>query len=174
MNKKNCLFFLLLIVFFNLSSQVSSTAEKFKTLQFKGVIDAPGKDNFELSECIAGSAMLAGIISQTKSKEQAVDSSFVKGEYTYTYYVDNYEKFAGFIKFKFEYIIKKGQIHYRFYDFEHEKSDSDFESIGLLPEKPNEKVRKVFTEKQYDTIMTDLKMNIAHSLRLIVKYCVNN
>ncbi len=33
----------------------------------------------------------------------------------------------------FEYLIKGGMIHYRCHDFEHPKSDSKFNSMGILP-----------------------------------------
>ena len=113
-----------------------------------------------------------GIESKTESDEEALDSAFVKGEYSYSYYVDDYESPAGEVKFKFEYIIRDGQINYRLYDFEHEKSDSKFTSIGLLPKEWNEKVKSSFSKKQYAEIMTDLKLNVANAIRMINKYCI--
>ncbi|WP_299888477.1 hypothetical protein [uncultured Lacinutrix sp.] len=164
----------LLILFtfsINAYSQIISSNDKFGNLQFIGNINTENKSNYDLSECISTSAMIMGIESKTESKEAAIESSFVKGEYSYSYYVNDYEASAGEVQFKFEYTIKKGAIAYKLYDFEHLKSDSEFESIGILPNEWNEKVKASFTKKQYAEIMTDLRLNVANAIRMINKYC---
>ena len=110
---------------------------------------------------------------KTELEEDATDSSFVKGAYAYNYYVDDYESPAGKVKFKFQYLIKEGQLTYRLYDFEHVKSDSKFESVGLLPEKWNDQVKASFTKAQYSEIFVDLRFNVNHAIRMVKKYCVN-
>jgi hypothetical protein len=169
---KTILLSTLLIISANALSQIVGSVDESGNLQFNGVIKVTDKSNFELSECISSSAMIMGIESKTESDEKALDSAFVKGEYSYSYYVDEYGSPAGEVKFKFEYIIRDGQINYRLYDFEHEKSDSKFASIGLLPKEWNEKIKSSFSKKQYAEIMTDLKLNVANAIRMINKYCV--
>jgi hypothetical protein len=169
---KTILLSTLLIISANAFSQITGPLDESGNLQFNGVIKVTDKSNFELSECISSAAMIMGIESKTESASEALDSAFVKGGYSYSYYVDNYESPAGEVKFKFEYIIRDGQINYRLYDFEHVKSDSKFASIGLLPKEWNEKVESSFSKKQYAEIMTDLKLNVANAIRMINKYCV--
>lgn len=165
---------LLLLLFFSMTiySQTNSSNEETENLQFTGTINTEGKSNYELSDCISTSAMIQGIESKTESEEAAIDSSFVKGAYAFSYYVDDYGASAGEVKFQFEYIIKEGVIAYQLYDFEHHQSESKFESVGILPTDWNEKVKASFTKKQYAEIMTDLKMNVANAIRMINKYCV--
>ncbi|NQY05688.1 MAG: hypothetical protein HRT68_05640 [Flavobacteriaceae bacterium] len=171
-NIKTILLSTILIISVNAFSQIIGSVDESGNLQFKGVIEVTNKSNFELSECISSSAMIMGIESKTESDGEALDSAFVKGEYSYSYYVDDYGSQAGEVKFKFEYIIRDGQINYRFYDFEHKKSESKFASIGLLPKEWNEKVKSSFSKKQYTEIMTDLKLNVANAIRMINKNCV--
>lgn len=116
--------------------------------------------------------MIQGVESQTESENEAVEHAFVKGRYAYSYYVNDYKDFVGEIKFKFEYIIINGQINYRFYDFEHDKLNSTFKSIGLLPKQWNENVKVSFTKKEYVDIVKDLKSNAANAIRIITKYCL--
>ncbi len=173
MKKLKFIFLLFFLIYSVIAfAQITSSTNESVNLEFKGIIEATGKSNYELSECIASSAMIIGVETQTESEKDALDSSFVKGEYSYSYYVDDYESYAGEVKFKFEYIIRNGQINYRIYDFEHEKSDSKFQSVGILPEKWNDKVKLSFTEKQYSEIMVDLRMNVANAIRMINKYCI--
>lgn len=174
--KKLKLFYLitLLIISSNCISQLTSTEDEYGNIQFKGIIEVPHKTNFQVSECISSLMMVVGITFKTETKEEAGDSSIVKGEYSYTYYVDDHKSFAGEVKFKFEYITKKGAINYRIYDFVHEKSNSKFNSIGKLPKEWNEKVGQVFTKIQFNEIISDLILNAANSIRIINKYCANN
>ena len=169
---KTILLSTLLLISVSAFSQIISSEDESGNLQFKGVIKVTKKSNYELSECISSSAMIMGVNSKTESNKEALDSAFVKGENSYSYYVDDYGSPAGEVKYKFEYIIKNGQINYRLYDFEHKKSDSKFASIGLLPKEWNEKVKSSFSKKQYTEIMTDLKLNVANAIRMINKYCV--
>jgi len=159
------------ILIVNLFGQLDSSSDENGNLQFTGVIKTKNNDNFELSECISNSAMILGIESKTKSEKEAKKSSYVKGNYAYAYYVDDYESEAGRVKFTYEYIVKNGQIHYRLFNFEHEQSKSKFESVGLLTEKWNKKIKSSFTKKQYAEIMTDLRANAANAIRMIKKYC---
>jgi len=156
----------------NTFSQILSSSDDSGNLQFTGVTKVVDKSNFELSECIAHLALIVGIESKTEKLESSKDSSFVRGKYAYSYYVDHYESPAGEVKFKYEYIIKNGQVQYRFYDFEHEQASSKFKTIGLLPKTWNKKIQATFTKDQYGEIMTDIKLNIAHALRMIDKYCL--
>lgn len=87
--------------------------------------------------------------------------------------VNDYKSEAGNISFKFSYKIKEGMIAYKFYDFKHDGEGTAFYSIGNIPEKWNHEVGKIFTEKQYSEIMTDVYLNSANAVRLIKKYCVN-
>ena len=173
MNKiKTALLSILLIISVSTFGQVKSSADSSGNLQFIGILKVADKSNSELSECISSSAMIMGVDSKTESDNESLDSAFVKGSYSYSYYVNNYEVPAGDVMYKFEYVIRDGQINYRLYDFEHEKSDSKFESIGLLPNDWNEKVKDSFSKKQYAEVMTDIKLNVANNIRLIKKYCL--
>jgi hypothetical protein len=87
--------------------------------------------------------------------------------------VNDYETEAGSISFKYSYQIKDNVISYRFYDFEHDGTETDFKSIGLMPEKWNTDIGKIYTEKQYIEIMKDLYANSANAIRMIKKYCLN-
>tara|TARA_R100000541_G_C1858166_1_gene78759 strand:+ start:114 stop:635 length:522 start_codon:yes stop_codon:yes gene_type:complete len=172
MNKTIFNIILILLVFSNSYSQDDQVSEKSESIIFEGIIDTADKDNFELSECIANSAMIMGIESKTETIDSSKESSFVKGQYSYSYYVNDYEKQAGIVEFKFEYIVKNEKIHFKIYDFIHRRGDSEFDSLGLLPKKWNERIGKTFTEKQYDEIMADLVFNALNSLRMIKKYCI--
>ena len=77
-----------MIISANAFRQIVSSVDESGNLQLKGVIKVTNKSNFKLSECISSSAMIMGIESKTESDEEALDSAFVKGEYSY--YVDDY------------------------------------------------------------------------------------
>lgn len=156
----------------NIYCQIKKSSDESGKLQFTGNIGAKGKKNYDLSECISTSAMIEGVEFKTESIEKAVESSYVKGTYSFSYYVDDYGESAGEVKFKFEYLIANEEINYRLFDFKHEKSDSNFESIGILPYEWDEKVKASFTKKQYAEIMTDLKLNVVNAIRMINKNCV--
>ena len=136
-------------------------------------IESKDKSNLELAHCIANSAMIMGVTSYTESENESIDASYVNGNYSYSYYVNDYESEAGSISFKYAYEIKSGVISYKFYDFIHNGTGTEFKSIGNLPEKWNSKIGEIFTEKQYVEIMKDLFMNSANAIRMIKKYCAN-
>jgi len=162
---------LILLVINNSFGQNNLTKEIDKLILFEGIIDAENKNNFDISECLSNSAMIMGIKSKTETIDQAKESSFVKGQYSYSYYVNDYEAKAGDVEFKFEYIIKNAKIHFKIYDFIHTKGNSEFDSIGLLPMEWNAKIGKTFTKEQYNEIMGDLGFNALNSLRMIKKNC---
>ncbi len=141
-------------------------------LEIVGLLEADSKENFEISECIVNSAMILGVESYTDSEQNSRDSSFVNGNYAYSYFVDDYSSEAGEVKFKFSYQIKNGIINYKFYDFEHNGRNTKFKSIGILSKNWNENIGSTFTENQYSEIMTDIKLNVANSIRMISKYCL--
>lgn len=163
---------LLLLISMLSFGQVTPSADASGYLEYTGTISTHGKGNFEVSSCIASSPLIMGVMFKTEFEEDATDSSFVKGANADDYYVDNYESPAGQVKYKFQYLIKKGQLSYRFYDIEHEQSDSEFKSIGFLPAQWNETVGTIFTKKQYSEILVDLKMNVANAIRMVDKYCL--
>ena len=158
---------------FSFSVFGQNSNESSKILAITGNIESKDKSNLELADCIANSAMIEGVTSYTESENESIDSSYVNGNYSYSYYVNDYESEAGSISFKYSYEIKDGVISYKFYDFIHDGTGTEFKSIGNLPEKWNSEVGEIFTEKQYVEIMKDLFMNSANAIRMIKKYCVN-
>ena len=141
---------------------------KNKVLEFVGVLKTTNKSNFELCNCIF-SEVNEGAVSKTASENQAIDSAYVKGTFSYSYYLGNNQNEASHVKSIYTYTIKKGEIHYNYYDFEHDKLDSS----GWLPKKWNKNVGKTFSKKQYGAIMTDIKFMIAEEVQKINKRCVN-
>lgn len=173
---KNSLYSIALFLFIiNIHAQnkTLTTTQKQKSLTIEGKITIANQSNLELAYCIANSAMVLGVTNYTTTEEEAIDSAFVQGNYSYNYYVDNYDTEAGTISFNYEYIIKNGEITYTYTDFVHDGTGTTFKSIGNLPEKWNANVGEVFTEKQYSEIMNDVRANIANAVRMVKKYCVN-
>lgn len=163
---------LLVIVFAINTSIFSQTAPKaIKNLELTGTITSTNASNLELADCIANSAMIMGVTSYTQSESDATESAYVKGNYSYGYYVNNYETEAGNISFNYSYTIKDNVITYRFYDFKHDGSNTSFASIGAIPDKWNATIGKVFTQKQYAEIMKDLLTNSVNAIHMIKKHC---
>lgn len=158
-------------IIWNVVGQESTTA--LKHLEIRGIIKSSDKSNLELANCIAHSAMIQGVSSYSESESASLDSSFVEGSYYYSFYVNNYESEAGIVNFNYSYQIKDGRITYTFYDFQHDGNETEFKSIGALPEKWNDEVGKVFTKKQYAEIMKDLLANTNNTIRMIKKYCMH-
>jgi hypothetical protein len=156
----------LLAISFTVKGQASTEA-----LLLTGKIKTSNKSNHEVANCIANSAMVMGVTAYTESEEDAIESSFVEGNYSYSYFVDDYESQAGLISFNYSYQIKDGEINYRFYDFNHDGNDTDFKSIGIIPKLWNKEVGEIFTEKQYIEILTDLTVNTVNAIRMVTKYC---
>jgi hypothetical protein len=169
--RKSFLLLILLVFSFSLFGQNSN--ESSKTLEITGNIESKGKSNLELADCIANSAMIMGVTSYTESENESVDSAYVNGSYSYSYYVNDYESEAGSISFKYMYEIKDGIISYKFYDFLHDGTGTEFKSIGNLSKKWNSEVGEIFTQKQYVEIMKDLFMNSTNAIRMIKKNCTN-
>lgn len=150
-----------------------NSEEKTTPFEISGTIVSENKSNLALANCIANNAMVMGVTAYTETESESLESSYVKGSYAYTYYVNNYELEAGSIQFKYSYFIKDGNIQYSFYDFKHDGTGTKFKSIGNLPEKWNHEVGEIVTENQYNEIMKDVLLNAKHSIRMIQKYCAN-
>jgi hypothetical protein len=142
-------------------------------LELTGKIVVKGKSNLEIANCIANSAMIVGVTSYSELESECIESCYVKGRYAYSYYVNDYGSKAGSISFKYEYKIINNIISYSFNEFIHDGTGTQFKSIGNIPEKWNQEVGEIFTEKQYTEIMNDLFINYTNAIRMIKKYCVN-
>lgn len=141
--------------------KVELSADKNGNLIAQGKIEldnmnAPKKD---ILNCILNSPITIGVKENSKSSDNPNDFEFIKGQWQYTYYVNNSSDFAGMVEFKYEFKISDGIIDYKYYDFTHSKDDSEFKSIGILPYEVNETVLKVFNEKQYQEIIGDIYLN---------------
>lgn len=147
-------------------------SQELKNYEFTGTIKTSNKSNFEISECISENVVLVGVKSKTKNEKDATASSFVNGEHSFGYYVDDYSKFAGNIEFKFEFIISNNEIKYKFYNFTHLKSNSSYKSLGILPKDWNINIKQ-FSQSQYEEIQNDIKLNMFNYLRLIQNKCIN-
>lgn len=137
-----------------------------------GTIQTATKSNLELADCIANSSMIMGITAYTTSEKEAAESSFVEGNYAFNYFVNNYESQAGKIDFKYVFNSKDGVIEYKFYDFVHDGTNTNFKSIGTIPKKWNDTIGLIFTKDQFMEIMIDLTGNVALALRMIKENCV--
>ncbi len=158
------------VVIFSVSGQ--SLIETPNVLELSGDIKFNSKTNLELVDCIVNSFVAMGLTEYSET-ENELEPSFIKGNYSYSYYVDDYESEAGVINFKYLYEIKDGVLSYKFYQFDHDGSNTKFKSIGVLPEKWYEEIGKTFTEKQYIEIMKDIYANFVNTIRLIKKYCID-
>ncbi len=155
---------------FGQSKPLFLTADKNGNIISTGKIEIKNRPNFDIFKCVK-TFIFVGVESTSESIENKVDTFFVKGAYSYTYYVQD-TVFAGEIKFKYEYIIKNRTIEYNIYDFEHIQSNSKFGSVGIIPLIWNEKVKKSFTEAQYSEIMKYVNANVALAIRMLNNYCV--
>lgn len=165
------LIILLLIPTININAQ-NNIEQTNEELELIGSIKTNNRTNYEISDCIVNSTMIMGVTSFTKSKKEASESSFVNGNYSYSYFVDDYSSQAGKISFNYSYLIKNGEINYRIYNFEHDGTDTEFASISHLTKSWNDEIGKIFTEKQYYEIMKDLLTNAANAIRMIKNYCL--
>jgi len=156
---------------YNLNGQTLN--KENKNLEFKGEIKTHNASDLDLVDCIVNSSTLMGVTSYSNSEAEDKEPASVIGDYGYTYYVDDYEKLAGYVSFKYKFDINKGLISYIFYDFEHDGEDTEFESLGLLTTSWNEGNTKVFTENQYLEILKDIVGNTVNVIRMIKSYCVN-
>ncbi len=172
MIKKLFKLIIILIISSNNINAQNKNKQKNEILELNGSITVENKTNFEVSDCIANSAMIMGVSSYTKSEKDASESSFVHGNYSYSYFVNDYSSEAGKINFKYSYIIKDGKINYKFYDFKHNGNKTKFKSIGLLSTSWNEEIAKTFTEDQYYEIMIDLITNTSNLIKMIKETCL--
>lgn len=140
---------------------------------YTGELTGADKDNFEACRCLNEDMPMFGISSFTEEKEDAKNGAFVKGSWSYNYYVDADDKPAGSIAFDFEYLVKDGTISYRYYNFIHSQEEEDpvFAPIGALPAVWDEKVSRVFTKEQYSRIQSSMTANVRVALKLAKKYC---
>lgn len=167
-------FFYLLILCISSTTLVGQSDEtkSYKPLFLDGSLKIKNKTNFEISECIANATFIMGIESKTASKEDAKDSSFIKGNYQYTYFLDDYTTLAGVISYQFEYIIKNGTVVFKFYNFIHNRGDSEYLSVGIFPANYAGKVKKTFTKEQHGVLLNSIKENMTQALKSINKNCL--
>ena len=138
-------------------------------LIFKGslVLNDTTTPQKEILHCILNSPTLVGVEESSDTQDESSTLEYIKGQWDYTYYVNNTTGYAGVIAFKYEYNISDGKVDYLYYDFIHVQDESEFESIGQLPFEVNEKILDVFTREQYAEIFRDLRTNQFAALRTI-------
>ncbi len=158
----------LLFFYFTSYSQVTFSPDRNNNLSVLVKIDVSKKTKSELYECLSNSWFIMDINSKLNKK-----TTFIKGSYSYNYYVNNNILPAGEIKYKFDYTIENGILICLFYDFDHNKNDSTFNSVGILPFEINDVIKKSFNEKQYSEILNDIQLNVANTIRLVQKNCIN-
>ncbi len=135
-----------------------------------GEIEFKKLSHFEISQCLKD--QLLGIESNTNSQLEFVDSSYVIGSWKYTYYVDDFDTFAGSLKFDYLIVAKKKSVRYYFHNFEHIQGSSKFESLGFIPLKWNEKVKFNFSNDQYSEILVGVRLNVLNWHRIIQNNCL--
>ena len=138
----------------------------------KGIIQledskAPKK---EILNCLLATPIVIGLQESSEYSEEVTDNEYIRGQWEYGYYVNNTTDFAGRVSFKYEFIISDGIINYRYYDFTHDKGSSEFDSIGKLPFEINDTVLKVFTNKQYQEIMGDVRFNHVANIKRLKEF----
>lgn len=109
--------------------------------------------------CLVDAPIFIGVDETSQYVDEELEQEYIRGQWEYGYYVNNTSDFAGNVEFSYEIKISDGIIHYNYYNFMHRAGDSEFKSIGILPLEINDKVLKIFTEKQYKEIIGDLKFN---------------
>lgn len=152
--------------------KVELLADEKGSLISQGRIDlndtnAPKK---EILNCILNSPIIIGVKENSVSSDNTNNFEFIRGQWQYTYYVNNSSDFAGLVEFKYEFKISDGTINYKYYDFKHFKDVSEFESIGILPYEINAKVLDVFNEKQYGEIISDIYLNQVLAIKRTKQY----
>lgn len=161
--------FLLLFTAINTYAQINASADADHNLQFKGTLQAPNKSNTELAQCIYSSPIISMFIA---SEDMQPDTALFKGSNSFSHYVDDITTPAGEVSFQFEYLTKDSLVAYRFYHFQHHQSDSKFQSVGQLPLAWKDLTNPSFSQTQYEEIVADLRLNVAHAVRMILKYCI--
>ncbi|PSG87374.1 hypothetical protein C7H52_10850 [Aurantibacter aestuarii] len=133
-------------------------------------INTPKKN---ILNCILNSPTTVGVKENSKHKNISNDFEYIKSQWRYPYYINNSSDFAGMVEFKYEFKITDGTIYYNYYDFKHDKDDSTFRSIGILPFKVNETVLEVFSEKEYQEIIEEIYLNQVLTIKRIKQFSNN-
>ena len=169
---KRHLYILLLFTLFSWALKAQNPNEdKNGNLEIKGEI-LVSQNNFEVCSCISKAHALNGVKTFTENEKTAESSAFVLGDWSSAYFVNDDSKLAGNFLYNFEFIIKDGKIHYRFYNFKHEQKDSEFKGVGRLPSEWNSTVGLQFNKGQYWELINAIQTDIAETIQLISSQCL--
>lgn len=164
---KRCFLFFLIITLNFVNAQINFSGDENDNLILIQNKKNNSSDITVISDCFSNNDFIESIKAIKKSEKSIV----IIGTYEYTYYVDNYETYAGLISHDFIITIDNQNIEYKFMNFVHKKDNSNFNSLGRLSFNYNEKTNKIFTKKNYEEIISDLRINLVNHIRMISKNC---
>ncbi|WP_299276978.1 hypothetical protein [uncultured Psychroserpens sp.] len=143
---------------------VKLSANKEGHLESKGTyrIDSETADA-DLFQCFLDNMIMVGV-TETEISEDDSKVSFVKGTWEFPYRVNKTDDYIGLIEFSFEFSIENGVFQYRYYNYVHNKDDSEYQSLGILPFTYNEEVAKVFNKINFSEILYDIEFNLKIAL----------
>ncbi|WP_130736715.1 hypothetical protein [Flavobacterium sp. J27] len=166
--KKYLLLLSLLLIFNSISAQIKTGSDHTNNLEITyEVIFDSSKNKTEIADCISENDFLESMTNYITDRERI----FLKGNYEYTYYINNTEILAGKISHDYLITVQNNKVYFRFFNFIHAEGNSKFNSIGILPFNFNNTVASVFTKDNYSEILYDLKFNVANQIRQLSKNC---
>jgi len=81
------------------------------------------------------------------------------------------DKDLGHITFKFVFSFRSGFAIFNFSHFKYKTEDSSFKSLGVLPLAYKGKIKKAFSESQYELLKTRINEQISAIFEAILQNC---
>nr|WP_321234235.1 hypothetical protein [uncultured Psychroserpens sp.] len=125
---------------------------------------ASHKSDSELFQCVVDNLILFGV-EEIYVSEVIGSPSFIKGQWQFPYRINNSEDYIGTISYNFEYSLDNGVLTYTYSNYMHEKDNSKYKSLGILPLEYSASISKVFTQNEYYELLYDTEINLKLAIK---------
>ena len=153
-------------------AQVNEVPTDDGRLEFGGTLVTSKQSVGELYDCVRNLIFLVEIEQQTLEGKGKKQVGTVAGSWKFNYYVDNLEVDAGLVGFDYTFVIKQGELQYRFFNFTHWQGDSKMASLGAFPAKWSDDLKRKMKKEHFLEVSRDVRFNAAIWVRQLKKYCL--
>jgi len=128
------------------------------------------KPDFYTKRSKAMECVIEAMGSQGYDIESKQISSALIGTVTQVVSIEG-DKDLGHITFKFVFSFRSGFAIFNFSHFKYKTEDSSFKSLGVLPLAYKGKIKKAFSESQYELLKTRINEQISAIFEAILQNC---
>ncbi len=132
------------------------TSDEEGFLQLSNRIELP----FEVSD----ERLTACALQHFNILKPEVEGTEFHGKWDYSCFISDYVG-AGEFSFEYEVQVKDRVIKYRFFNFQHEKGESEFNSLGPVKSKWDDQIAEVFKEEEFRDLKSSMLSNVVYLVK---------